>query len=93
METRGETMGLWLLTDKDAGRTVMYDSVTETPFGPGFYSREEAEDFGNWLDETHGIDDARRLSPDDLTAKYSDWHDASHDGWGNFRATVKVDDS
>ena len=86
-------MALWLLTDEDYGRTVMYDSVSETAFGPGFYSREEAEDFGNWLDKTHGIRDARSVplyGLGGLTALHGEWFGQAHDEDGDFRGTVEA---
>ncbi len=44
-------MGVWILTDPDNRRSVLYDSVSETAFGHGFIGancQEQAEAFLQW---------------------------------------------
>lgn len=62
--SKGVAMGVWVLTDTDNRRSVLYDSTSERAFGEGFVgneSQELAEDFLSWLPC-----DPRGLTADEL---------------------------
>ena len=77
-------MGLRLLIDDSESVTLgaMYDSTSDVAFGPVYYGddRFEVQDhftaFWAWLDEEHGIRDARMPTPALLMSYYADWRAA-----------------
>lgn len=56
-------MGVRLTSQE--GKTALFDSVTDTAFGPVFNSKAEAEGFLGWLSESWGTD-PRDYAPNDL---------------------------
>jgi hypothetical protein len=53
-------------------KVALYDSTSDTAFGPVFDTEEEAGDFLYWLDGV-GVPDARAITPaalDELAFKY-----------------------
>ena len=64
-------------------KVALFDSVTDTAFGPVFDSDEEADSFLDWIEEHDGRD-ARLLSPAELEAMNLDWWNAHSDD-GEFR--------
>jgi len=46
---------------------------TERAFGPVFGSKADAEMFWEWLEATHGIDDARRVPSEELGTLHDAW--------------------
>jgi hypothetical protein len=68
-------MGVRTLFDPDLGKAVMYDSVTDTAFGPLFESAEDIEAFLAWLhDET--ATDPRQMADALLTSWLIKWDEA-----------------
>lgn len=64
-------MGLYVLYDPDNERAVLYDSVSEWAFGPGFIgddADEQAQAFIDWLTE-----DARVMPQNELAARHAQW--------------------
>ena len=50
---------------------AMYDSVTDTAFGPVFEDEGSAGEFLDWCLEWH--DDPRKFSPDELDDFVAEW--------------------
>jgi hypothetical protein len=66
-------MSIRTLTDRDDGKTVMYDSTTGMAFGPVFETDEDAEDFLVFaLQKGHA--DVRRMKPVDFLGLVKEWH-------------------
>jgi len=63
-------MGVRVLHDQNQDKSCLYDSVTETAFGPVMYKtgREEAQEFLDVLG-----DDARTLKEDELGEAWESW--------------------
>ena len=63
-------MGTRVLHDQVENKSCLYDSVTDTAFGPVMYSTGsiEAHDFLELLDE-----DPRAMKEDDLGAAWESW--------------------
>lgn len=76
-------MSVWILTDPDNSRSVLYDSVSETAFGRGFIgldSQEQADEFLAWCpcdprgltaEELDECLEGFRKRSDDVLRKYS----------------------
>jgi len=64
-------MSAKILTDKE-GQSCLYDSTTETAFGPIFYSDENVQSFLDWLKV-----DPRLLSHEGLSQKVAEWRVSS----------------
>ncbi len=81
-------MGVRVLTNTKEGISVLYDSVSETAFGPLIrdyesedgkeaFSDEVAAEFLDWLGE-----DPRRMLPVDVVIEYRNFIAViEHDGW------------
>lgn len=83
-------MGVRVLHDPEAGKAVLYDSVSETTlapiFGELFIEPEVALDpvqnattFAAWVEETTGLD-PRRILPGYLIQLYDWWTGALQEG-------------
>ena len=76
-------MACIILTDDERGRSILFDTVSETPLnhqaflGPD--SREEAENFYAWLDN-----DPRRYTVKELDAQREAWVALAYDADENF---------
>ena len=70
-------MGVWILHDLEQERAVLYCSVTERPFGPGFHegsdSGEAAENFMRFLKK-----DPRSVSDSTLEVVHVEWFARTH---------------
>ncbi|HEY1309255.1 MAG TPA: hypothetical protein VGF24_37205 [Vicinamibacterales bacterium] len=70
-------MGIWVLEDRDKGRAVLFDSVTEKPlrlqafFGPDATS--QADHFIAWFDGIDLNESLAALSERDLDNFYKVW--------------------
>ena len=73
-------MSVRVLSDVQQDMSCLYDSVTETAFGPVFQSMDEAERFLDWLTTGSLINDARRLEDGEWSPVLSAWqeHDEEH---------------
>jgi len=58
-------MGVRVLRDSKENMSVIYDSVSDTPFGRVFYDANDAEEFLNFLDDEDGRD-ARIIPEEEL---------------------------
>lgn len=67
-------MGVRTLTDWEEGRSVLYDSVTDTAFGPVF-DGDEANEFCDW-NTAQGRPDLRSLTPEEFTDTLRAWRDS-----------------
>lgn len=61
-------MSIRIISDGD--NSVIYDSVTETAFGPVFGRDEDPNDFLEWLEK-----DARLYTDKELWSLVGDWRD------------------
>jgi len=69
-------MSIRILFDPKERKACLYDSVSDTAFGPLFYESEDpndyrdaelvASDFLNWFKENHPLEDLRDLSDYDV---------------------------
>ena len=81
-------MALWILDathpaydPAEMEFAVLADSVTEWAFGPlfrpdhesGKSARDIANEFLAWLEEEHGVEDARALANHVLWDRYGEW--------------------
>jgi hypothetical protein len=65
-------MGVRVLHDVQEGHACLYDSVTETAFGPLFEDGDAAEAFLGWVtDKAWG--DVRMLSDSVLRSRFNEW--------------------
>jgi hypothetical protein len=62
------------LYDPVQGKAVMIDTTTDVAFGPLFESKEDVEDFLNWVLETYGID-VREWGDAQLASRFASWSD------------------
>ena len=66
-------MGVRIMYDSDAehtGRAALYDSVTETAFGPLFMNPDEAQELLDWLGDGK---DPRAMTALELDNHHTDW--------------------
>lgn len=62
------------VTTRDTDKVAIFDSVTETAFGPLFPNVEAADDFLAWLQREDGRD-ARQLTSQELESIWNRWWD------------------
>jgi hypothetical protein len=69
-------MGVRTITDASESMSALYDSVTDTAFGPIFHADEgDADEFLAWYSASrYASADLRRLSHDDLFGRIAQWH-------------------
>ena len=68
-------MGVRWMSDTHDNMSAIYDSTTDTAFGPVFYTAEGAGDFLTWYGER--TPDLRRLSHDDICTLVTRWEKES----------------
>lgn len=76
------------LSSDDA--TCLFDSVTDTAFGPVFPSQEEAEKFLEWYEAAFPIDIRATWFAGDASIvmeRYRRWHEATHHA-GQFHPSI-----
>lgn len=64
-------MSIGILTDRDTNQSVMFCNTSEIAFGPVFGEDEDPQDFLDWLADSQGYTNPRRLKVNDLV----DWVD------------------
>lgn len=67
-------MSVRTLYDSEEQKAVMYDSVTDTAFGPLFEDKEQVERFLRLVEEMHDKD-VRRLTDAELRSAFVTMHD------------------
>lgn len=58
----------------DVEKAALYDTVTETAFGPTFDDKWDAEDFLEWFDKNYETD-LRKQSNADIRALKEEWEE------------------
>ena len=65
-------MGVRVITDATESMSALYDSVTDTAFGPIFHEPETADDFLAWYGPLYTAD-PRVLPPQTLLTRVAEW--------------------
>jgi len=70
-------MAIEILTDRDTNQSVMFCNTSEIAFGPVFGEDEDPLLFMDWLADSQGYTDARRLKVNDLVDWVDKWRKES----------------